>query len=71
MGSVSRLREKSIAQSDLGRAEAHLRSGRAFLLDAMQEIWDEAAAGLNPDVDATSDCTTCRGKGGRSLGASG
>jgi alkylation response protein AidB-like acyl-CoA dehydrogenase len=45
MGSVSRLREKSIAQSDLGRAEAHLRSGRAFLLDAMQEIWDEAAAG--------------------------
>jgi alkylation response protein AidB-like acyl-CoA dehydrogenase len=50
MGSVSRLREKSIAQSDLGRAEAHLRSGRAFLLDAMQEIWDEAAAGRTPTL---------------------
>jgi indole-3-acetate monooxygenase len=50
MGSASRLREKPIAQSDLGRAEAHLRSGRAFLLDAMQEIWDEAAVGRTPTL---------------------
>jgi hypothetical protein len=31
MGSTVRLRDKPIAQADLGRAEAALRSGRAFL----------------------------------------
>ena len=50
MGSASRLRDKPIAQSDLGRAEAHLRSGRAFLLEAMEEIWTEAAAGRSPTL---------------------
>ncbi|HML10087.1 MAG TPA: acyl-CoA dehydrogenase family protein [Stellaceae bacterium] len=45
MGSSVRLREKPMAQADLGRAEAHLRAGRAFLFEAIGEIWDEAAAG--------------------------
>jgi len=40
-----RLRDKPMAQVDLGRAEARLRAGRAFLLDAMEELWAEAAAG--------------------------
>jgi indole-3-acetate monooxygenase len=50
MGSVGRLREKPVAQSDLGRAEAHVRSGRAFLLEAIEEIWDAAAAGRVPTL---------------------
>src|SRR5271165_4440662 len=33
MGSAVRLRDKAIAQADLGRAEAILRSGRAFLFE--------------------------------------
>ena len=50
MGSVGRLREKPIAQSDLGRAEAHVRSGRAFLLEAIEEIWDAVADGRAPTL---------------------
>lgn len=50
MGSASRLREKPMAQVDLGRAEAQLRSGRAFLLEAVGEIWDEAVAGKTPTL---------------------
>ena len=50
MGSTSRLRDKPMAQADLGRAEALLRSGRAFLLEAIDEIWNEAAAGKTPTL---------------------
>jgi indole-3-acetate monooxygenase len=50
MGSSSRLRDKPMAQVDLGRAEAHVRSGRAFLFEAIEEIWDEAAAGRTPTL---------------------
>jgi indole-3-acetate monooxygenase len=49
-GSASRLRDKPTAQADLGRAEAQLRAGRAFLLEAMEEIWEEAAAGRIPTL---------------------
>lgn len=50
MGAVSRLRDKPTAQADLGRAEALLRSGRAFLVEAIEEIWAAAAAGQTPTM---------------------
>ncbi|OLC13173.1 MAG: hypothetical protein AUH29_13795 [Candidatus Rokubacteria bacterium 13_1_40CM_69_27] len=33
------LRDQPLIQVDVGRAEAHLRSGRAFLTEAVREIW--------------------------------
>jgi indole-3-acetate monooxygenase len=50
MGSSSRLRDKPAAQTDLGRAEALVRSGRAFLVEAIEEIWQEAEAGRVPSM---------------------
>ena len=50
MGSTSRLRDKPIAQADLGRAEATLRSGRGFLFDSVEEIWDHVTAGRTPTL---------------------
>jgi alkylation response protein AidB-like acyl-CoA dehydrogenase len=44
-GSSSMLREKPLAQADLARAEALVRSGRAFLFDEMAARWDDALAG--------------------------
>jgi alkylation response protein AidB-like acyl-CoA dehydrogenase len=34
------LRDQAMVQHDVGRAEARLRSGRAFLLEAVREIWN-------------------------------
>ena len=39
------LREQPLAQFTVGQAEAALRSGRAFLMEAVGEIWNEALAG--------------------------
>jgi len=50
MGSSSRLRDKATTQADLGRAEALVRSGRAFLVEAIGEIWQEAEAGRVPSM---------------------
>nr|WP_294504942.1 acyl-CoA dehydrogenase family protein [uncultured Rhodopila sp.] len=44
-GSDSVLREKPSVQTDLARAEALVRSGRAFLFDALGACWDDALAG--------------------------
>ncbi|HZM48024.1 MAG TPA: acyl-CoA dehydrogenase family protein [Burkholderiales bacterium] len=38
------LRDQAISQFAVGQAEAALRSGRAFLLEAAQEIWHEATS---------------------------
>jgi alkylation response protein AidB-like acyl-CoA dehydrogenase len=38
------LRDQSIAQLAVGEAEAALRSGRAFLMAAVRDIWDEATS---------------------------
>jgi indole-3-acetate monooxygenase len=39
------LREDATMQADLGRAEALLRSGRAFLYEALGEAWQAVSAG--------------------------
>jgi indole-3-acetate monooxygenase len=38
------LRDQSISQVAVGQAEAALRSGRAFLMQAAHDIWDEATS---------------------------
>jgi indole-3-acetate monooxygenase len=50
VGASSRLREKASAQADLGRAEALLRSARAFMVESMRNIWEIVAAGETPTV---------------------
>ena len=50
IGASSRLREKASAQADLGKAEALLRSARAFLVDQLQAIWDTVARGETPPI---------------------
>jgi alkylation response protein AidB-like acyl-CoA dehydrogenase len=44
-GSATVLRDKALAQADMARAEALLRSGRAFLFDELAAMWDNAVAG--------------------------
>jgi alkylation response protein AidB-like acyl-CoA dehydrogenase len=44
-GSTSVLCEKPLTQIDLARAEASLRSGRAFMFDELGTCWDDAVAG--------------------------
>jgi indole-3-acetate monooxygenase len=39
------LRDQPMVQGDVGRAEALLRSGRAFLIEAVQEIWEASVSG--------------------------
>jgi alkylation response protein AidB-like acyl-CoA dehydrogenase len=38
------LRDQNLVQSDLGHVEAWLRSGRAFLMEAVREAWEHASA---------------------------
>ena len=44
-GSRRRLAQRSAVQADVAQAEARLRSGRAFLLDAVGAAWTSACAG--------------------------
>lgn len=39
------VRNEPIVQYTVGQAESWLRSGRAFLMEAVQEMWEEASAG--------------------------
>lgn len=51
MGSQSLLRDKVSCQINVGRAEALVRAAEAFLLEAVESQWDEAAAGLPPSME--------------------
>ena len=44
-GSQTVLREKPFAQANMARAEALVRSGRAYLFDELGRVWQEALAG--------------------------
>lgn len=44
-GSKSVLREKPLAQADMARAEALVRSGRAYLFNELGALWEDALAG--------------------------
>jgi indole-3-acetate monooxygenase len=50
IGSALRLREKASAQADVGKAEALLRSARAFLVESLHSVWDTVASGHMPSV---------------------
>jgi alkylation response protein AidB-like acyl-CoA dehydrogenase len=45
MGIGSKLAERSLTQYEIGRAEAILRSARAWMYEVMDEIWDKAVEG--------------------------
>jgi alkylation response protein AidB-like acyl-CoA dehydrogenase len=45
MGIGSKLRERSLTQHEIARAEAILRSARAWMYEVMDELWDKAVRG--------------------------
>ena len=38
------LRDQPLVQADIGHAEAHLRAGRAFLTEAVRDLWAAVSA---------------------------
>jgi alkylation response protein AidB-like acyl-CoA dehydrogenase len=57
------LRDQAMVQHDVGRAEARLRSGRAFLFEAVREIWDAVVGtgGVTLDQRANLRLATTHG----------
>jgi alkylation response protein AidB-like acyl-CoA dehydrogenase len=57
------LRDQPMVQHDVGRAEARLRSGRAFLFEAVREIWHAVVAtgGVTLDQRANLRLATTHG----------
>jgi alkylation response protein AidB-like acyl-CoA dehydrogenase len=49
-GSSTALRDKPLAQADLARAEALLRSGRAFLFEQLGAMWANVEAGWSISI---------------------
>jgi len=50
-GQTSLLRERPAVQADLARAEACVRSARAYLHETVGDIWESAAAGNPPSIE--------------------
>src|SRR5215212_7589659 len=48
------LRDQPISQFAVGKAEAELRTGRAYLMQAVHQIWDEATSTDAPMVSLDS-----------------
>jgi alkylation response protein AidB-like acyl-CoA dehydrogenase len=56
------LRDQPLVQSDIGHAEALVRSGRAFLTETVRDVWNAATAGeLTLDQRATLRLATTHG----------
>jgi len=51
------LRDQAISQFAVGQAEAAVRSGRAFLMEAAEQIWDEAKSTDAPVLSLESRTT--------------
>jgi indole-3-acetate monooxygenase len=51
LGHTSLLRERPAVQADLARAEACIRSARAFMHETVDEVWHSVAAGKVPTTD--------------------
>jgi len=49
------LRDQASAQMDLARAEAVLRSGRAFMFSALGSMWDDVCAGREPALERRAE----------------
>ena len=45
------LRDQPMVQADVGQADAHLRAGRAFLTEAVRDIWTEVSTGGTVSLD--------------------
>lgn len=45
LGSPSKLRDRGVTQSEIGRADSMLRAARAFLYDVTEKLWEKAVAG--------------------------
>lgn len=56
-GSAKVLRERGVAQRDLARAEAVLRSARLLFYDALAEEWERAQAGIVHSPEQRADTT--------------
>jgi alkylation response protein AidB-like acyl-CoA dehydrogenase len=55
MGSTVSLRDRGVAQARLGRAEAMLRSARAFMYETMADTWRRTQAGETLTVGQRAD----------------
>jgi alkylation response protein AidB-like acyl-CoA dehydrogenase len=56
-GSAKVLRERAVAQRDLARAEAVLRSARLLFYDALAEEWERAKTGVVHTLEQRADTT--------------
>ncbi len=56
------LRDQSMVQASVGQCEAHLRAGRAFLMETVRELWTAALSGtITLDLRATLRLATTHG----------
>ena len=50
--STSRLAARTSAQIDVARAEAYIDSGRSYVFETVEALWDEILQGQEPSTDA-------------------
>jgi alkylation response protein AidB-like acyl-CoA dehydrogenase len=50
-GQTSLLRERSVVQADLARAEACVRSARALMYEVVADVWHSAVNGVRPSIE--------------------